>query len=113
MNRIDGRFVVRSRTTPQLQRILEIELRRVQDRITASQDGRQFILRCTEAAQDFLLTEGTDVQYGARHLKRAVDRFLVYPLSNLIASGQVGLGDLVTADLAAKGGKLIFSKAMS
>ena len=41
------------------------------------------------------MKEGIDFKYGARHLKRAVERFLVYPLSNLVATGQIGLGDLV------------------
>ena len=39
-----------------------------------------------------LLKEGLDFKYGARHLKRSVERFLVYPLSNLVATGQIGLG---------------------
>ena len=45
------------------------------------------------------LKEGLDFKYGARHLKRAVERFLVYPLSNLVATGQIGLGDLVHVGL--------------
>jgi len=46
-----------------------------------------------------LMKEGLDYKYGARHLKRAVERFLVYPLSNLVATGQIGLGDLVHVDV--------------
>jgi hypothetical protein len=57
-----------------------------------------------------LLREGIDFKYGARHLKRAIERFLVYPLSNLVATDQVGLGDLVSVDLNDVTGKLIFSK---
>src|SRR5947207_11207417 len=57
-----------------------------------------------------LLHEGIDYKYGARHLKRAIERFLVYPLSNLVATGQIGLGDLVQVDLGAVAGKLTFSK---
>ena len=52
----------------------------------------------TEEAKDFLLLEGTDLKYGARHLKRAVDRHLVHPMSNLIATGQVRGGDLLRVD---------------
>ena len=58
-----------------------------------------------------LLKEGLDFKYGARHLKRAVERFLVYPLSNLVATGQIGLGDLVHVDLDEYTHKLIFSKS--
>ena len=50
------------------------------------------------AAKDFLLREGTDMKYGARHLKRAVERNLVHPMSNLIATGQVRGGDLLRID---------------
>src|SRR6185295_17255857 len=57
-----------------------------------------------------LLREGLDFKYGARHLKRSVERFLVYPLSNLVATNQVGLGDLVHVDLDELTHKLIFSK---
>jgi len=57
-----------------------------------------------------LLAEGIDYKYGARHLKRAIERFLVYPLSNLVATGQIGLGDLVQVDLGTVAGKLVFSK---
>ena len=57
-----------------------------------------FVFTLTEEAKDFLLREGTDMKYGARHLKRAVDRILVHPLSNLIATGQVRGGDLIRVD---------------
>src|SRR5438445_8291600 len=76
----------------------------------ASQPDRQFIFRCTLEAKDFLLREGTDLKYGARHLKRAIERHLVYPISNLIATGQIGLGDVIKIDLAPSAAKLTFSK---
>ena len=56
------------------------------------------------------MKEGTDLKYGARHLKRAIERHLVYPLSNLIATGQIGLGDVIKIDLGASADKLTFSK---
>jgi hypothetical protein len=59
--------------------------------------------------KEFLVDEGTDRQYGARHLKRAIERCLVFPLSNLIATGQVGLGDVVWADLDTETRKLLFT----
>jgi ATP-dependent Clp protease ATP-binding subunit ClpA len=110
MNRIDKILVFRILTPDQLSRVLDIELCNVQNRITASQTGRQFIFRCTEATRAFLLREGTDVKYGARPLKRAIERFLLYPLSNLVATGQVNLGDVINIDLAAGGTRLMFSK---
>jgi hypothetical protein len=52
----------------------------------------------TTAGREFLLQEGTDQRYGARHLKRAIERHVVYPLANLLATEQVHLGDLVCID---------------
>ena len=89
--------------------ILELELAAVQDRIMKSA-GTKFVFQCSPAAKDFLLEEGIDFKYGARHLKRAIERFLVYPLSNLVATDQVGLGDLVHVDFDDSRGKLTFSK---
>jgi len=57
-----------------------------------------FMFRVTPDARAFLLREGTDLRYGARHLKRAIARQVVSPLANLLASGQVELGDVVCID---------------
>ena len=72
--------------------------------------GTKFVFQCSDDAKDFLLQEGIDFKYGARHLKRSIERFLVYPLSNLVATEQVGLGDLVYVDFDDDRGKLSFSK---
>ena len=110
MNRIDKVIVFRTLQRSTLEKILDIELGRVQERITSSPAGKQFVFRCTEDARDFLLQEGTDTKFGARHLKRAIERHLVFPLSNLIATGQIGLGDLVIVDYAPSSSKLTFVK---
>jgi ATP-dependent Clp protease ATP-binding subunit ClpA len=109
MNRIDKVVVFRSLKEHHLKQILELELQSVQDRIMKSA-GTKFVFHCSDAAKDFLLEEGIDYKYGARHLKRAIERFLVYPLSNLVATEQVGLGDLVHVDVSDQTGKLTFSK---
>jgi ATP-dependent Clp protease ATP-binding subunit ClpB len=109
MNRIDKVVVFRSLKEHHLRAILDLELQSVQDRIMMSA-GTKFVFQCSDAAKDMLLQEGIDYKYGARHLKRAVERFLVYPLSNLVATGQIGLGDLVQVDLGTVAGKLVFSK---
>src|SRR6187549_4090486 len=88
MNRIDKVVVFRSLKEHHLRQILNIELRAVQDRITESA-GTKFIFECTTEAKEYLLGEGIDLKYGARHLKRSVERFLVYALSNLVATQQV------------------------
>ncbi len=109
MNRIDKVVVFRSLHDDHLRQILEIELGAVQRRITEG-TGEKFVFKCTDAARRFLLEEGIDFKYGARHLKRAIERFLVYPLSNLIATNQVGMGDLLIVDYSPEIGKLVFSK---
>ena len=109
MNRIDKVVVFRSLKEHHLRQILELELQAVQDRIMTSA-GTKFILQCSDGAKELLLKEGIDFKYGARHLKRSIERLLVYPLSNLVATEQVGLGDLVYVDLNAETGKLTFAK---
>ena len=109
MNRIDKVVVFRSLKEHHLRQILDLELQAVQDRIMQSA-GTKFVFQCSDVAKDMLLKEGIDFKYGARHLKRAIERFLVYPLSNLVATNQVGLGDLVNVDLNDAGNKLVFSK---
>ena len=110
MNRIDKVVVFRSLKEHHLRQILDLELQAVQDRIMQSA-GTKFVFQCSETAKDMLLKEGLDYKYGARHLKRAVERFLVYPLSNLVATGQIGLGDLVHIDVDGIKNRLVFSKS--
>jgi ATP-dependent Clp protease ATP-binding subunit ClpA len=109
MNRIDKVVVFRSLKEHHLRLILDLELASVQDRIMRSA-GTKFVFQCSDEAKELLLKEGIDFKYGARHLKRAIERFLVYPLSNLVATEQVGLGDLVHVDLQEGTNKLLFSK---
>src|SRR5712691_2862687 len=109
MNRIDKVVVFRSLKEHHLRAILDLELQSVQNRVMLSA-GTKFVFHCSEAAKDKLLKEGIDYKYGARHLKRAIERFLVYPLSNLVATGQIALGDLVHVGLNPGTRKLLFSK---
>jgi len=109
MNRIDKVVVFRSLKEHHLRSILDLELQAVQDRIMVSA-GTKFVFQCSDEAKAMLLKEGIDFKYGARHLKRAIERFLVYPLSNLVATGQIGLGDLVQVALNRESNKLVFSK---
>lgn len=109
MNRIDKVVVFRSLKEHHLKQILELELGQVQERIMKSA-GDKFVFVCTDAAKKFLLDEGIDYKYGARHLKRAIERFLVYPISNLVATKQVVTGDLLLVDYDTVIGKLVFHK---
>jgi ATP-dependent Clp protease ATP-binding subunit ClpB len=97
MNRLDKVVVFHPLRREQLEEVLEIELGQVQQRVLETAKG-QFLFRVTPSGREFLLQEGTDQRYGARHLKRAIERHVVYPLANLLATEQVHLGDLVCID---------------
>ncbi|HEY6467219.1 MAG TPA: AAA family ATPase [Candidatus Acidoferrales bacterium] len=97
MNRIDKVVVFHPLRSEQLEQILEIELGMVQQRVLETAKGR-FLFRVTPSAREFLLREGTDLKYGARHLKRAIERHVVYPLASLLATEQVMLGDVISID---------------
>ena len=109
MNRIDKVIVFHPLRAQQLEQILEIELGMVQQRVLETARGR-FLFRVTPAAREFLLKEGTDMKYGARHLKRAIERHLVYPLASLLATEQVALGDVLSIDWDEDDLRLIFLK---
>jgi ATP-dependent Clp protease ATP-binding subunit ClpA len=109
INRIDKTVVFQSLGDEDLRGILDLELRTVQARLLAA-NGTRFRFVCSEAAQVFLLREGTDAKYGARHLKRAIERHLVLPLSTLVATEQVLAGDLVEVELDDNGTELLFSR---
>jgi ATP-dependent Clp protease ATP-binding subunit ClpB len=107
MNRLDKVVVFHPLRREQLEEVLEIELGHVQKRVLETAKG-QFLFRVTPAGRDFLLQEGTDQRYGARHLKRAIERHVVYPLANLLATDQVNLGDLVSIDWDREHSELTF-----
>jgi ATP-dependent Clp protease ATP-binding subunit ClpA len=109
MNRIDKTVVFHPLRSEQLEQILEIELAMIQQRVLDTARGR-FLFRIKAAAKDFLLREGTDMKYGARHLKRAIERHLVYPLASLLATEQVCLGDVISIDYSAFENALTFAK---
>ena len=94
----------------ELRRVLDIELGQVQQRVLHSSADKSFVFTATAASKDFLLTEGTDLKYGARHLKRAIERLLVQPLSNLIATDQVISGDWIQIDFDGENTRLVFTK---
>ncbi len=95
INRFDNIIVFRSLGREELRKIVDIELELVQERIRTAAAGKPFQINVTDRAREFLLMEGTDFRYGARHLKRAIERLLVQPLSNLMASGQIHRGDCI------------------
>jgi ATP-dependent Clp protease ATP-binding subunit ClpA len=105
MNRVDNVVVFRSLGHEELRSIVDLELAEVQRRVDEGAAER-FTVTATAEAKEFLLAEGTDYRYGARHLKRAIERFVVHPLANLAASRQLRLGDIAVFDVDESGKKL-------
>ena len=110
INRLDKIVTFRPLGTPELKKIMDIELNMVQQRIFNTSPEKSFVFKASDEAKDFLLREGTDIKYGARHLKRAIERLLVQPMSNLIATDQVRGGDCVFVDFDSESGILTFVK---
>jgi ATP-dependent Clp protease ATP-binding subunit ClpB len=98
MNRLDKIVTFQPLGAEQLKKILDIELNLVQQRVFNTSNDRVFVFTLSDSSKSFLLTEGTDLKYGARHLKRAIERLLVQPMSNLIATDQVCGGDWIRVD---------------
>lgn len=95
MNRIDKVVVFRTLRPEHLEQVLELELAKVQQRITNAAGQSHFTFHCSPEVKRWLLKEGTDPRYGARHLKRVIERTVVYALANLVATAQVVTGDSV------------------
>jgi ATP-dependent Clp protease ATP-binding subunit ClpA len=98
MNRLDKIVTFQPLGSGELKKILDIELNLVQQRIFNTSNDRAFVFTVSDSSKDFLLEEGTDLKYGARHLKRAIERLLVQPMANLIATDQVRGGDWIRVD---------------
>jgi ATP-dependent Clp protease ATP-binding subunit ClpA len=110
MNRLDKVVAFQPLGHNELKKILDIELNLVQQRIFNTSPERAFVFTVSDSSKDFLLDQGTDLKYGARHLKRAIERLLVQPMSNLIATDQVRGGDWVRVDYDDDGSALRFAR---
>ncbi|MCA2970467.1 MAG: ATP-dependent Clp protease ATP-binding subunit [Acidobacteriaceae bacterium] len=108
MNRLDKVVVFQPLGEKQMRQILDIELKLVQQRVFQSSAERAFVFHCSDEAKDSLLRDGIDAKYGARHLKRAIERLLVQPLSNLIATDQIRMGDSIRVSVDPSTGQLTF-----
>ena len=110
MNRIDQTVVFHPLGETELFQIVDLELKCVQRRVFDSLRENAFMFYASKAAKAFLLKEGTDVRYGARHLKRAIERHIVCPLSSLIATQQIRGGDLIEVNHEPGAACLTFAK---
>lgn len=109
INRLDKVVVFKTLRDEHMKSILDIELGMVQQRITIATPSNQFVFSCTIEMKEWLLKEGTDPKYGARHLKRAIEKNLVYPLANLLSTSQLHFGDAVKVDITEEG-EVTFTK---
>jgi ATP-dependent Clp protease ATP-binding subunit ClpB len=110
MNRIDKTVVFNALGEPELLQILDLEMQSVEQRLLKATGLGKVVFTVHDSARSFLLKEGTDCRYGARHLKRAVERLVVQPLSNLIATGQVQEEDHLFVEYDASLKRLVFTK---
>ena len=105
LNRVDEIIVFKRLTVEQLEQIVDLLL----GRLRGLAMGQAMGLQVTEEAKRFLVERGTDVQYGARPLKRAIQRYVENPLSSELLRGTFGPGDTIVVDVGAD--ELRFSKA--
>ena len=105
LNRLDDIIVFRSLTKPDLVKILDLEIAKVTHRLK----GKNLRLILDEKANDVLVEKGYDPTYGARPMRRAVERFLEDPLAEEILKGTLIDGEPVK--VSAADGKLTFSQS--
>ncbi len=110
MNRLDKIVVFKTLADKDLRRILDIELAIFQQRLLAGANQKKFIFAVSDEAKTFLLEQGVDPRYGARHLKRSMERLLVQPLSNLLATDQIEDGDCLRIEFDTVERELTFTK---
>lgn len=110
INRIDKMIVFQPLMREQLHQILNLELQRLRERIFSAGPNSAFGLKVSQESRDFILKAGTDARYGARHLRRAMERLLVQPLANLMATGQIRGGDMVDVDINQEVTQLTFTR---
>jgi ATP-dependent Clp protease ATP-binding subunit ClpB len=104
LNRVDDIIVFKSLTQEQLGAIVDIQLKRLHKRL----EERKISLVVTDAARKLLIDRGWDPVYGARPLKRAIQRLVQDPLAMMLLEGKFSEGDAV--EVEAKGGELVFAK---
>ncbi|HEX4474167.1 MAG TPA: ATP-dependent chaperone ClpB [Polyangiaceae bacterium] len=107
LNRLDEIVVFRRLGRNELRSIVDIQLKHVADRLFR----RELRLEVTTAAKDFLGEVGWDPQYGARPLKRAIQRYLEDPLARRVLEGAFTPGDAVIADRGTDGALVITRRA--
>ena len=97
MNRLDHIVVFKTLTKPQAAEVMHIELGIIQQLFW---DKAKLLYQLTPAAKYTLMEEGYSIEYGARNIKRTIERRVRLPLAGLVSSGQIAPGDAVVIDQA-------------
>jgi ATP-dependent Clp protease ATP-binding subunit ClpB len=105
LNRVDEIIVFQSLTEAQLEQIVEIQLNRLRARLAE----RRLSIELTAEARSFLVRTGYDPNYGARPLKRAIQKEIETPLARRLLKGELRDGQTVDVDLDAARGELRFT----
>jgi ATP-dependent Clp protease ATP-binding subunit ClpA len=105
LNRVDEVIVFHALTEADLERIVELLLAELGRRL----EGQDLGLELTPAARALIVREGTDPAFGARPLKRTIQRLVENPLARALVSGEFKPGDRITADADLGSGTIVFS----
>jgi ATP-dependent Clp protease ATP-binding subunit ClpB len=106
LNRVDDIIVFNTLSRENLSQIVDLQLTNVEKMLK----DRSVNLQITTAAKDQIIEEGYDPQYGARPMRRAVQRLIQDPLALKLISGDFAGGDTILADVRPEGGELQFTK---
>jgi len=104
LNRIDEIIVFHPLTFEHIKEIVDMQMRKIQERLRE----REISIELTEGAKEFLAREGYDPVYGARPLRRTIERHILDPLALKLVSGEFRSGDHIIVDF--EGDRLIFRK---
>jgi ATP-dependent Clp protease ATP-binding subunit ClpC len=104
LNRLDEQVVFHTLEKPALSQIVDLEVSKLEARL----DEREMSLEIAADARDFLIEKGSDPEYGARPMRRAVERFLEDPLAEALLRGDVKEGDVIEVSLLADAKELTF-----
>ncbi|HET7251315.1 MAG TPA: ATP-dependent chaperone ClpB, partial [Gemmatimonadales bacterium] len=106
LNRVDDVIIFRPLGQEEIQRIVDLQIVRVANLMR----DRKLTLDVTPAARSVIATEGYDPVYGARPLKRAIQRLLQNPLAMAVLEGEYAEGDTVQVDRSKDGANLVFER---
>ena len=107
INRIDAVVSYHPLDSQAIAAIFDVQMNELQDQIDTRMGPQAFHLEIAPKARRFLIHKGTSEQYGARELKRTLQRLLIQPLASMVAAGEIGPGSHIRAELSSRRDKLV------